>query len=273
MKFELKNNKDGFVIPLIIAIIALLTAGGGTYVYVNKIKPNLNSNSKSIQANPNPKTEKVGGTLFDSSLREASKLSSLNWTADQGIMVWSDANKACSEVGGRLPTRDELKNAISNQFVDKGDTPGGFDETKMYWSSTDLTSEIMKKNNIASNAYYIVAGHIKDHSVDSMPFPLDTPNVSVRCVSGEVDYSGNNQTINSAITPDQISGKAEDVSVTPDQTKSDTTALEKKKKALQALVWTVLPKEMNWKDAISACAAIGSRLPKEEEFLDLMTVI
>jgi hypothetical protein len=32
----MKNNKQGFVAPLIIGIIALLAIGGGTYIYVNK---------------------------------------------------------------------------------------------------------------------------------------------------------------------------------------------------------------------------------------------
>lgn len=48
----MKNNKQGFVIPLLIAIIALLGIGGGAYVYVNnKNADNLENSFKEIAKN------------------------------------------------------------------------------------------------------------------------------------------------------------------------------------------------------------------------------
>ncbi len=50
----MKNYKKGFVVPLIIAIIALLGIGGGTYVYVNK--KNTEKLEKSLKEISNSKT-------------------------------------------------------------------------------------------------------------------------------------------------------------------------------------------------------------------------
>lgn len=72
----MKNYKKGFVIPLIIAIIALLGVGGGAYVYVNKKITNKSktpqekilqnqestTGTSSVKINENPKEELTQNT-------------------------------------------------------------------------------------------------------------------------------------------------------------------------------------------------------------------
>ena len=56
----MKNYKQGFAIPLIIAIIALLGIGGGSYVYVNKKNADKIENSlEGISNNQAATTTKV----------------------------------------------------------------------------------------------------------------------------------------------------------------------------------------------------------------------
>ena len=69
-------------------------------------------------------------------------LSSANTkTSSATSLTWSAANTYCTNLttGGftwRLPTENELLNAMTNQFVYGGSNPGGFQLYVYYWSST-----------------------------------------------------------------------------------------------------------------------------------------
>ena len=60
----MKNLQKGFVVPLVIAIIAVLAIGGGVYIYESKkteapaaVTPNVQQSDQVQQTNPqNPQT-------------------------------------------------------------------------------------------------------------------------------------------------------------------------------------------------------------------------
>ena len=62
-------------------------------------------------------------------------LNGLKWSPSFGILSWYDGSSTCTSFGGRLPTWTEIINAMNNQFINGGITPGGF-IASIYWSST-----------------------------------------------------------------------------------------------------------------------------------------
>jgi hypothetical protein len=72
------------------------------------------------------------------------KSSALVWSDSQGKMDWDSAVVACSNLGAgwRLPTTDELTVALTDQFINSGNNPGGFlDNPSVYWTNNEDIEE------------------------------------------------------------------------------------------------------------------------------------
>ncbi len=130
----MKNYKQGFAIPLIIAIVALLGIGGGSYVYVNKksaekVENYLNEISKNTVAT----STSVSKETENSTLAPISVISPnggevipygtiymagdlmFKWKSSEGINYTPSSNfKAYIIDANGLVVRDDLINSISN---------------------------------------------------------------------------------------------------------------------------------------------------------------
>lgn len=90
--------------------------------------------------------------------------------------------------GGRLPTKDELKTAITDQFTNNGSNPGGFKANTLYWTSTGYSGD-----RVWYAGYYTTSLFT---NVDSKI--IDT--VSVRClVNSPVASADSNQNYGTAL--------------------------------------------------------------------------
>jgi hypothetical protein len=97
----MKNYKKGFVIPLIIAVIALLGVGGGAYVYVNKKSADKLENSlKEIAKNQVATTTNIVGNDRD----EHGCIGSAGYS-------WCEAKNKCARVWEDCKINEEVKTA------------------------------------------------------------------------------------------------------------------------------------------------------------------
>lgn len=77
----------------------------------------------------------------------------LEWSSEQVDINWSSSVSFCANLsengtGWRLPTADELTGAFTDQFINSGSNPGGFQSGILYWSSEEGNL------NDAWNIYY-----------------------------------------------------------------------------------------------------------------------
>ena len=95
----------------------------------------------------------------------------LSWgTADEpGLYFWTDANAACANAGGRLPTIEELK-SLCEMSNGLSAVPGFDVESYPYWSSTKYNS---------TTHFYLYPGSLCNTAYNE---PVDSDILLTRCV-------------------------------------------------------------------------------------------
>jgi len=104
--------KKSYMITSVVVIIFLCIVG--LYFYVNRNGVSLDKNIFSIRN------------------------TRLSWSSDMGKMNWETARVSCASIGNgwRLPTKEELRTALFDQFKNGGSNPGGFQNNTYYWSGS-----------------------------------------------------------------------------------------------------------------------------------------
>ncbi|MES3006108.1 MAG: hypothetical protein V4664_04140 [Patescibacteria group bacterium] len=173
----MKNSQKGFVIPLVIAIVALFFISGGAYVYLNKTSnnPSLDQNDNNLTAVQ--KSESTAGTTTDRvSWKVYSNMSygfqltyPENWKINDQSFTYQGNKKALIEIEG--PVRNvqsynltNVRLSLSVSFEDgikklgyiglvKVKMPGDQAVTRVELSSLDLIAADGEDYNIATKIF------------------------------------------------------------------------------------------------------------------------
>lgn len=163
----MKNYKKGFVIPLVIAIIALLGIGGGGYVYVNKKNADKLENSlKKISKNTVvTSTNIVENNENDSKIIPANTTTSVvsDWKTYKNEEYGFEFEYPKiyevmydSHLGGGIPNIGEKQFAIQFQTITNSDYPGqGYLIFSVQPTSFKNIEDLMEqsKNTIDNNQF------------------------------------------------------------------------------------------------------------------------
>jgi prepilin-type N-terminal cleavage/methylation domain-containing protein len=101
---------------------------------------------------------------------------SLQWSVDLGLMSWYSAKDFCENPANgytKLPTKEELHAALTDQFINGGNNPGGFTYREFYWSSTETNQDVV---NVAACTLpnTVISNYVNDK--------IDDYIVRARCV-------------------------------------------------------------------------------------------
>jgi len=103
--------------------------------------------------------------------------SPLDWSPVLGTKSWTEADAFCKNPANdyqRLPTLEEGKTALADQFLGGGNNPGGFSSSNIYWTGDSVFETI---TNTLHRYYYYWSGYINYGSESGDGFPRN-----FRCV-------------------------------------------------------------------------------------------